>query len=443
MKTRPNGRKFEKLLSVDQDANRKMNTLVAGMQDLYPDDYLFFNWLSQKWTTTANAFCFQQYEPCALDNIETYRQKLGDAVDDILKEMFVVDQDLVLRPEVTPGFCRMILNSIKTKPLPLKWSSISSCWRNETATTTRRRQFYQWNADIVGAENVRDDVEILYMLVSFFQSIGLTQEDIVIKVSNRRILEELFRRYKISPEKYTAIFNVIDKIDKLPIEKIDQMLFDIIDDADVSEIIINFVYINDVNVLTQYLGKDCPAVVEMQQIFRLLEIYDIYNWVSLDLTIVRGLSYYTGLVFEGFSKNTSIKRAVCGGGRYDNLLQKYGYDQPVNSLGFGMGDIVVREILLELGKMPKLQYTIDYFIVAFGELYDQAVGLSIKLRKLGYRTELCKSNKKMRVLFGMADRMAAKKIILLAPDEWSRGAVVVKNLNESKQQEVSVSDLLV
>ena len=325
----------------------------AGTRDFYPKEMAERLWLFDKWKTTSKAYGFSEYDAPVLEHANLYTRKGGD---DILKEMYsFIDQGgiaVALRPEMTPSIARMIMAICKKEVLPLKWFSVPQCWRYETTTRGRKREHYQWNVDIFGAVEVRSEVEIIQMMVDFFKSVGLTDQDVVLRVSNRMILQKVLAGMGVHEDKMERSFNIIDKIKKVTAEDFYSMLKDEIGlEPESVDILVKVTQVSDVSQLASILSSEDDTVKEMLEIFALLEKCGYSSWVQLDLSIVRGLSYYTGLVFEGFSKNLTLQRSICGGGRYDNLLQHIGFDEKVPAVGFGFGDVVIMEVLAELGKV--------------------------------------------------------------------------------------------
>ena len=427
---------------------------VAGTRDFYPDDMILREWLFDKWKQTAVQYGYKQYDAPILEHTILYTRKGGD---DITKEMysFEVGEDsptsVCLRPEMTPSCCRMIMKIIKTTPLPIKWFSIPQCWRYETTTRGRKREHYQWNVDNFGGPIIKAEAEILALIVRFFKSIGLTYEDVVIKISNRMILQTVLKKYNITDDvQIKIIFNIIDKLDKLDKSVIIRMLFGAGLIIGAIEDIFRVLAINDIIELGEYFGADNPVYAEMCNMFVLFEAYGITNWIKLDLSVVRGLSYYTGIVFEGFFRNTEVQRSIFGGGRYDNLLKTYGYSTRVPAVGFGMGNVVIMDGLQELGKLPKLSNNVEYCIIPFNkQLYPKAANISEKILDAGKTMSIYMTLGKVRIAkaYAYADNIGAQYAILIAPREIRLNKIRVKNMRSgsadvSKEIDIDVDEYL-
>ncbi|MBA3283645.1 MAG: histidine--tRNA ligase [Nitrosopumilus sp.] len=408
----------------------------SGTRDFYPKDMLKRNWLFDQWTNISKKFGFQQYDGPILEHSNLYTRKGGD---DILKEMYSFKDadgiEVCLRPEMTPTVARMAILELPKTVLPLKWFSIPQCWRFESTTRGRKREHFQWNVDIFGAEMIKSEIEILSMIVSFFKQIGLTDADITIKISNRMILQKMLTKMGIDPDKFEKAYNIIDKIKKVSHDELSNMLQSEIGiNQESIDTIVKLTKVTNILDLALFLDKDDNTVYEMVKIFELAKLSGIDTWLQFDASIVRGLSYYTGVVFEGFFKNSTLQRSICGGGRYDNLFQKYGYAKKVPAVGFGFGDIVTLEVLAELGKLPQFDSSVDYCIIAYTEdLYPNAVNIANRLRdKNKTVVQYMKCNRKLKAAFSYADRIGAKYAILVAPDEYKENKIVVKNLRLSE-----------
>ena len=422
----------------------------SGTRDFFPEDMQVRNWLFNIWSDVSKQFNYQQYDAPVLEHSSLYTVKRGN--DDILSEMYSFEKDgvkLCLRPEMTPSLARMIMQILPSSMLPIKWFSIPQCWRYESTTRGRKREHYQWNVDMFGTENVKSETEILQIIVAFLKKINLTTNDIVIRISNRKLLQKVLYNFGITEdEKFMKACNVFDKLAKLEKNDIRSMFKETVGLTDEQiEKILTFSEIKSFDELVQlnYLDKDDLVLNEMKNIFLNAKKLGFEDWLQFDVSVIRGLSYYTGIVFEAYSKSTEMKRAILGGGAYDNLLTTYNYPTPVPAIGFGCGDVV---ILKELNKLPSFEVKTDYVIIPFNdEFFADSCLVADKLREKGKTVEVYIKKSKMNVAFSYADRIKANCAILLAPDEWSKGLIVVKNLrtnieSNEKQKTVDLNEYL-
>jgi len=414
----------------------------AGTRDFYPEDKIKQNWLFSQWSDVSKKYGFNEYDAPVLEHTNLYTRKGGD---DITNEMFLVPIDGVnvycLRPEMTPSVVRMAIPILPKEVSPLKLFSMPQCWRNETTTCGRKREHYQWNVDIFGAEKVKSEIEILSMLVTFFKQVGLTDKDIVIRISNRMILQKVLEKMNTDPEKFERAFNIIDKIKKVePAELSEMLMTEIGINQDQVDTIVKLTKVTKISELVLFLGEEDDTVDEMVKIFKLAELTGISSWIQFDVSIMRGLSYYTGVVFEAFFKNSTMQRSICGGGRYDNLFQKYGYGEKVPAVGFGFGDVVIMYGLEEKKLLPPLELSVDYCVIAFSEdLYATAANIANRLREKNKTvTQYMKFNRNLKIAFSYADRIKARYAILVAPDEFKENKMVVKNLRVTDGKNATV-----
>jgi histidyl-tRNA synthetase len=418
-----------------------------GTRDFYPEEMAKRNWLFQQWSNVSKEFGYRQYDGPVLELASLYTRKGGD---DVLNEMYAFTDregtNVCLRPEMTPTVARMIMKLGNSELYPIRWFSIPQCWRFETTTRGRKREHYQWNVDIFGADKVKSEVEILTIIVAFFKKIGITPNDVTLKVSNRMIIQKVIEKMNVNPDMYERAFNIIDKIKKVTKEELYEMLTSELNiTTENADTIYELTQVSDLSDLDKFLGKDDETTQEMLAIFNLAEVSGIKEWLTFDVSIMRGLSYYTGFVFEGFYKNTTLQRSICGGGRYDNLLQKYGNKEQVPVVGFGFGDVVTLEVLEELNKIPDLTSQLDYYVISYNnDLYNKALEVSAKLRAKGFSVMThMKSDGKLRQAFGHADRQGAKYAVLIAPTEYANGQMVIKNLrSKEKDTTVGIDDFI-
>lgn len=415
---------------------------VAGARDFYPEQFRTQQWLFNKWKTTSESFGYEQYDAPILERTSLYTRKGGD---DIINEMYAfTDKDgtsVCLRPEMTPSVARMVIQIYNSTVTPIRLFSLPQCWRFETITKGRKREHYQWNADVFGGEKIYSEFETLSMAIDFFKSVGLTSSDIVVRISNRMIIQTLLIDMEIDLEKHEMLFNIIDKIKKISTEELFSMFNEKIGlNKEQIDRIIKLISISNIEEIAAHVVDE--SVDDTRKLFELLRANDLQDWVELDLTTVRGLSYYTGVVFEGFSKSTSIKRSVFGGGRYDDLLTKYGYPTRVPVVGYGFGDVVIIEVLKELGLMPKLSRSVDYCVISYDhELYADSCKVASKLRQKGHNVVSYMKCGRLKNAFDYANNIGAKEVVLVAPKEYREDKIIIKNMATGVQTVVELSYL--
>ena len=414
---------------------------VRGTRDFYPEDMRLRNWLFDNFDDAALLHGFQEYDAPVLESEELYTRKQGEEITQQLYNFKDKgDRKVALRPEMTPSLARMVMSRAGVLPMPIKWYSIPQCWRYERTQRGRGREHYQWNVDIWGTEEISADAELISVLVTFFRSVGLTEEDLVIKMSSRKVLEEVLGSLGLEGDIFAKTCIVVDKMDKLPADVVSEQLGDLGLEKSAIQTIQSTLAIKEMNSLEEILGKESAAVTELTSLFSALEAYGISGWIEFDASIVRGLAYYTGPVFEAHDRAGEL-RAICGGGRYDKLLSTLG-GKDLPATGFGFGDMVIMELLAEKGLVPELIGGVDDVVISLSpELRNAAMSVATSLRNTGKSVDLVLEDKRLKWAFKHAERSGAQRLVMVMPDEWKEGKVKIKDLESGEEIEVSVDSL--
>jgi len=414
---------------------------VRGTRDFYPEDMRLRNWLFDNFTNASLLHGFEEYDAPVLEYEELYTRKQGEEITQQLYNFQDKgNRKVALRPEMTPSLARMVMARAGGLPMPIKWFSIPQCWRYERTQRGRGREHYQWNVDIWGTTEISADAELISVLVTFFEGIGLTAKDIVIRVSSRKVLEEVLGSLGMRGDVFAQTCVIVDKMGKLSSDVIEEQLSGLGHDSEVITTIQSVLGIKDMNGLQEALKDESMAVSELNFLFDAIDSYGISEWVEFDASIVRGLAYYTGAVFEAHDKAGKF-RAICGGGRYDKLLSTLG-GKDLPATGFGFGDMVIMELLAEKGLIPELVSDIDDTVIPLNsDLRNAAVMVAASLRNSGRTVDLVLEDKKLKWVFKHAERVGAKRLVLLAPDEWSRKMVKIKDLDTGEESEISLNDI--
>jgi histidyl-tRNA synthetase len=402
---------------------------VQGTRDFTPDLMRQRQYLFGTFHEVARSFGFEEYDTPILESEELYIRKAGEEITEQMYNFISKDGHRVaLRPEMTPSLARLLLGRGKAQLYPCKWYSIPQCWRYETITRGRRREHYQWNMDIMGVKSATAEAELVAAFATTMTRLGLTSADVGVKVNSRKVLQCVIEKAGVPKDKFAPVCVIVDKLEKLPREEVEAQLAALGLDGSIVDVITKTLSLKTVEEVAKAVGEDHEAVQELKTFFDCLNAYGFGDWAQFDASVVRGLAYYTGIVFEGFDRAGKL-RAIFGGGRYDNLMTTYGSSTPVPCCGFGFGDCVIIELLEEKGKLPKLNHTVDDIVIPFNEeMRPHALAVLRKLRDAGRRVDIMLETKKLDKAFNYADRVGATRAILLAPDEWASGKVVVKNL---------------
>lgn len=417
-----------------------------GTRDFYPEDMRLRTWLFSQWRSVGKLYGFSEYDAPVLESESLYTRKAGEEVTDQLYNFQDKgDRRVALRPEMTPSLARMVMAQKGGLPLPLKWYSIPQCWRYERMTRGRRREHFQWNMDIWGVKGVQAEAELLDAMVSFFRSVGLTSEDVGIKVSSRLVIAEVLEELGIPEDKFAATCVLIDKLEKVPLESIQSDLAELGLSISTVEKLTTVLTYKSVDSLASVLPENSRAISELNQLFALCQEekgYDISDWIQFDASIVRGLAYYTGSVFEAFDRRGKL-RAIAGGGRYDKLLETFG-GEPTPAAGFGFGDAVIVELLKDRGLLPSFQGTdINFVVFAMNnDLYGPALNVASCLRRAGKSVDVVlEEGKKTKWVFKYANRLKADNVVIIGADEFASGEVSIKNMDVGEQVVVKIDEL--
>jgi histidyl-tRNA synthetase len=334
----------------------------------------------------------------------------------------------------------MVLQKGGALGLPIKWFSLPQCWRYERMSRGRRREHFQWNMDIVGVDDVTAEAELLAALVALFKRLGLGPGNVAIRLSNRRLLQVVLTDAGVTDELFAPVCVLVDKLEKIPRETVDAQLQDLGVDSGVIDRVLEVASCTSLEDAEKLAGGD-NGLDDVQRLFDLGASYGIAEWLRFDPSLVRGLAYYTGTVFEAFSTEGEL-RAICGGGRYDRLLSTFGgKDMP--ACGFGFGDAVIVELLKDEGLMPQLPAAVDDVVFAFSDdLRGPAIEITQRLRAGGRSVDLIlDEGKRVKWAFRHADSVGAARLVLLAPDEWERGVIRVRDMSSGEERDVTPGEL--
>lgn len=308
-------------------------------------------------------------------------------------------------------------------------------------TRGRRREHYQWNLDVWGVSTVQAEVELLSAAVTFMKTVGLSAADVGIKLSTRRVLAELLASIGVPEEKFASTCVLVDKLDKLPEDEVRKALVEAGLTAHSADSLLATLSISDFDALEAAMGAESEAVQELREFFSLAKAYGLEDWLVLDLSVVRGLAYYTGVVFEGFDRTGEL-RAIFGGGRYDQLLSTFG-GEDLPAAGFGFGDAVIVELLKMKNLMPELAPAAKTILVACQreDLRPAAMEAASTLREAGIAVDMVLEPKKLKWIFKHADRLGVSHVVIAAPQEVEKGLIRIKSMADGEQSDVPVADL--
>ena len=412
---------------------------LPGFRDFYPQEFAEREFIVRAWRDVARRFAFVEYDGPPLEPLDLYTKKSGE---EIVGQLYNFTdkggREVSLRPEMTPTFARMVAARANALRKPVRWFSVPQLFRYERQQKGRLREHFQLNVDIVGEADVTADAELLAVAVEIMRTLGLTQSDVRARVSDRRLLRALLATLGVGDDQAPAVFAVIDKIERQPLDVSREKLGVLgLSGAAIDRMIGLTGRVSLAGLREEYGGNADvnERLGELDRYFAYLDALGVAPWVELDLKIVRGLAYYTGIVFELFDAHGEF-RAICGGGRYDTLLQSLGgVDLP--ALGFGMGDVVLGELLRHRGLMPTALPGPDYW-VAYTDprQLGNAMRVAQALRHAGSSVEYALRPQQLGRQLKAASSAGAPEAVIVRED----GTLILKSLASGEERTVRLSE---
>ncbi|MBA3939021.1 MAG: histidine--tRNA ligase [Planctomycetes bacterium] len=413
---------------------------VKGVRDFHPEDMRVRTWLFGLWREVARRYGFEEYDACVLESEELYTRKAGDEITKQLYNFATKGEDRVaLRPEMTPSLARLVLGKGAALALPARWFAIPQCFRYENMQRGRKREHFQWNMDIIGLASVAAEAELMAAQVDFLRlaglDVGTAKPDVVLRVSNRQVIQHFLAGLGIEGDSFAAVCVIIDKRDKIGDEATAVELAKLGLTAESSAAIISLLDTTGLDQVAAKVPADNPGLLALRELLALAEASGIAHLVKIDLSVIRGLSYYTGTVWELFDASGSLPRAIAGGGRYDKLMETFG-GPPTPMVGFGFGDVVIVEILKERGLLPTPPRGIDDVVYPMAAAeFPVATRIAAFLRAQGRGVAVDYSGRRFKHVIGRAEADGAKRLLVLGGDEVKAGVVTVRTLGPEKVEE--------
>ena len=418
---------------------------LPGFRDFYPEDLAVRSHIFAVWRDVARRYGFQEYDGPPLEPLDLYIEKSGpEIVQQLYNFTDKGGREVALRPEMTPTLARMAGARAGALRKPIKWFTIPQLFRYERQQRGRLREHFQLNLDIIGEDDVSADAELLAAAIDMLRAFGLTGKDFVARVSDRRLLRALLLHAGVPEEQLILVYNIVDKLEREGREGVVKRLTGEAGvSGEVAGAVVDIFRHTDFEAVRDAYGETegvGPEIARMGEVIGALRAMGLGEYVRFDLTIVRGLAYYTGIVFELFDVAGEL-RAICGGGRYDNLLKTVS-DTDLPALGFGMGDVVLRELLSDRGLLPKSGQRLDYYLVAVApEQRGALLSLAHALRDAGHSVEYGLRPQGVGKQFKNASALGARRVVVLGPDEVAQGVAQVKEMETGEERRVPVSDL--
>ncbi len=415
---------------------------LPGFRDFYPEDFSRRQHIFRVWRRTASAFGFQEYDAPVLEPLELYKTKSGDEIE---AQLFSFTdkggREVALRPEMTPTVCRMVGAKAGALKRPIKWFSIAEFYRYERAQKGRLRAFNQFNADIFGEAGPEAEIELIALLIQCLAGFGLTKDDFYIRLSDRDLWFFYLEALGFNDAQSRTLLTVVDRH-----EKMGDDAFKAYTEthgelpADKQAKILAFLAIKGLAELEAALasfssGKLANRLADWRKVLAGVSAMGLADFISVDLSVVRGLAYYTGFVFEAFDRKGDL-RALAGGGRYNDLVKKLG-GPDLPAVGFAIGDVTTGLLLEQRGLAPAYAMAPDIYAVIGGEPERKAAFADIHaLRAAGLRVDYPFKELAFGKQFKAASESGAKLALIYGGDELAKGVVKIRNLTDRSESEV-------
>jgi histidyl-tRNA synthetase len=411
-----------------------------GTRDFYPEDMRIQKWMFEQLRSVAEGYGYLEYGGPMLEPFELYAAKTGQEI--VNQQLYWLmdrgERKLAVRPEMTPTLARMVAGKIHELPRPVRWYSIPNLWRYERPQRGRLREHWQLNVDVLGGDPLLADAEILSLAFDLMKAFG-GQDKVVIRVNNRRLLDHFFKEsLGLSTDVAIQTTKAIDARAKIGEEAYLKWLSDLGLTADQQSRMEKF-FQAPFDVTAREIS--CQGTEELRSLFNLLEESGLKDQVVFDPMVLRGMDYYTGTVFEIYDTSPENRRAMFGGGRYDNLVGLFG-NHKLSGVGFGMGDVTLRNFLEIHGLLPNLGASVDVLVsLPSAELRGISEKIARELRQAGLRVTTPLSADGFGNQLKTASKLGAAFVVLLGERELTAGKVVLKDLRKGEQQEVAMGDL--
>lgn len=424
---------------------------VRGTRDFYPRQMAIRNWIVDAWKSVSIRHGFEEHDGPIFESLDLYRAKSGEG---IVSELFHFTtrggNELAIRPEMTPTLARMIAARANALPRPIKWFSVPRLCRAERPQRGRLREFFQWNIDVVGVDDVLADAECIFVAVDFFREVGLTHDEVVMKINSRSLLSALLAARGIEQDRHDDIFVVLDKRDKMPEAAFVEAVGKITRNGKEKTALLAIgqatgpAGLKSMAELAAGNESAESELARLKELFDLLEKMGIADYCTFDMGVVRGLAYYTGIVFEAFS-TSGLRRAICGGGRYDQLLESLG-GPPMSGVGFGTSDVVIQDVLEELDRLPDeacVSGQVDFFLIdADSTLFGKVLEMTASLRCNGISAVFSYRRQAVGKQLQQASKNGARFAVIVGTELTERDVVGIKNLGTGQQVEMDVETFL-
>lgn len=413
-----------------------------GTRDFFPEQMRLRNYIFSKMAEVSELYAYEPYDGPMVEELDLYRAKSGEELinDQVYKFIDRGDREVAIRPEMTPTVARMVAQIHREVAKPLRWYAFPNLMRYEKPQKGRLREFWQYNADIFGAPEGLGDVEIIQLAVGIMKSFGADSSHFEILINDRRFVDSVFTEIlKCDETQKTRLYKLVDKSTKIPMEKVLEEATLILQETDKVQKFQKYLNTKSFDEVKAWLSHSENT---LQSFLERLERLGLQEFVKFDPTIVRGLDYYTGVVFEIFDKHPDNRRAIAGGGAFANLLAIFG-EQPLPGIGFGMGEVTLTDFLKTHNLLPDLtKQDIDILIAYTDASAEQSVfDLSQTLRNKKVKVEVYLGEAKPKKIFSYTDKKQPNFVLMLGAEDLASGEVQLKNLKNKEVHKLSLGDV--
>ena len=404
-----------------------------GARDFYPADKRAQKYMFSVLRKVAESFGYQEYDAPILEPIDLYLAKTGEEI--VNEQLYSFDdkggRKLAIRPEMTPSVSRMVAGRRQELSYPLRLYSLPNLWRYERPQAGRLREHWQLNVDLFGVSGIEADHEIILIADTILKSFGAKPDQYVIRISSRKLVEYfLHEKLGLDGRQSLDAQKLIDRKHKMPADDFQKAADELLGSADKAARLVEFVNCNDLDGLPAEL-KDHPSVNELRRLIGLLGKSGV-DTASFDTSIVRGMEYYTDIVFEVFDTDPANTRSMFGGGRYDGLVELFGVE-PLPVVGFGMGDVTLLNFLNEHGLIPPLPAETDIIVILVGDVYQAALPVIARLRTGGLNLAVDYSGRKLDIQIKHAVKSGVRHALFIGEKELASGHFTLRDLQKGEE----------
>ena len=433
---------------MDKNAKEKLNTQpYKGARDFYPEDMKIRNFIFENWKKVCKSYGYEEYDGPFLESFDLYAAKSGEELVNEQLYSFVDrgKRKVAIRPEMTPTLARMIAKKINEIVKPVRWFSIANFWRYEKPQRGRGREFFQLNADIFGFEGIEADFEIISLMADLMKAFNAREGMFEIRINNRKLMDDFYKTLDLNESQKKIVNKAVDKRQKISKQKFEEWLKDEAKlDKKQLEKLVNFIE-DPYPTLEELLKENSTGALEIKNILKLIENYQLNNLVKFSPSVIRGLDYYTGMVFEIFDLNPKNIRAIAGGGRYDDLVSLF-CKEKLTGTGFAMGDITLQDFLQTWNLLPKFENDCEYLVTLWPsqdpKFLEKTLEISSILRDKGKNVSTwVEKNTKIDKQLKYADKKGFKYVVIFGENEMKKNTVTIKNMLTKTQFEVEIKNI--